>query len=416
MVVRANDSLTIAGVAKLVEFAHAGLPIIFSGGMPQFYLGTNEKAAVLNSQRALNQTASLTNVHVTDAYDGLASTLAAIGIEPATSITTTGSWFTTQRSDPTTGVVYYYIYSDAMYSALGQGTSSGTIKFSSIGIPYEFDAWTGEQRPILTYTQSSNSTSIPMTLAGNQSTIIAFLPQHLGSSSQDNMHLTYISDDIIGTTALKNGSIALKVGPSSGNPSYSLMDNEIKTLNPVSASLITITNWTLVVEHWDPPSDLFNIEGGAVKHNTTHSLQNLVSWQQISGLQNVSGRGYYSASFQWPPTSSSRAGTVKLDGAIIDFGPIVHTLRASINGNLLPPLDVTSAKIDIGPWLLQGKNIVEVAVATPLGNVLRPIWDQLQTSATGPTDPVGGGPPPPILDYGMLKDVVITPYKSVTAS
>jgi hypothetical protein len=34
MVVRANDSLTIAGVAKLVEFAHAGLPIIFSGGIP----------------------------------------------------------------------------------------------------------------------------------------------------------------------------------------------------------------------------------------------------------------------------------------------------------------------------------------------------------------------------------------------
>ena len=55
-------------------------------------------------------------------------------------------------------------------------------------------------------------------------------------------------------------------------------------------------------------------------------------------------------------------------------------------------------------------------VATPLGNVLRPIWDQLQTSGTGPTDPVGGGPPPPIVNYGMLNDVVVTPYKTAVVS
>ena len=34
-VVRANDSLTVDGVEKLAEFANAGLPIVFSGGVPK---------------------------------------------------------------------------------------------------------------------------------------------------------------------------------------------------------------------------------------------------------------------------------------------------------------------------------------------------------------------------------------------
>ena len=415
MVVRANDSLTVSGATKLAEFAHAGLPIVFSGGIPQSYLGTNQESALVKAQTSLNQTVSLSNVHVTDTYDGLASTLAAIGINPTTSISTTGSWYTAQRLDSATGVVYYYVYNDAMESLPGQGSSKGTITFSSTGIPYELDAWTGEQMPILTYTQTADSTSIPFTLAGNQSTIVAFLPRYQGAAIQANTHLTYLSDSILGSMTLDNGSIALKVGPGSGAASYSLTTGGLKFLKPISASSITITNWTLIVEHWDPPTDLYDIEGGAVKQNTTHALQNLVSWQQIPGLENVSGRGYYSASFQWPAALLA-SSTSKPDGAIIDFGSVVHTLRASINGRLLPPLDVTSAKTDISQWLVQGENKVEAVVATPLGNVLRPIWDQLQTSGTGPTDPVGGGPPPPIVNYGMLNDVVVTPYKTAVVS
>jgi hypothetical protein len=411
MVVRANDSLTIPGVKKLVEFAHAGLPIVFSGGIPQSYLGTNQKAALLEAQQSLNQTATLTNVHVTDSYDGLASTLSEIGIKPATSITTTGSWYTQQRSDPTTGVVYYYVYNDAMTSPQGQGTSNGTIIFDSVGTPYELDAWIGEQRPVLTYTQSESATSIPIRLAGNQSTIIAFYPDSPNKLERTVVHLTYHSDAIIGANRLNNGSIALKVGPSSEVPTYTLSNDKTETLNSVAITPITISNWTLIAEHWDPPSDLFDIEGGSVKHNTTHTLPNLISWQQISGLQNVSGRGYYSASFQWPPMESSGMNSGSPDGAIVDFGFIVHTLRVSINGHLLPPLDVTVAKTDISHLLVNGTNKVEAVVATPLGNILRTIWDQLQTSGESAADPSGGGPAPPVANYGLLQDVIVTPYQ-----
>lgn len=409
MIVRANDSLTVDGVGKLVEFAHAGLPIIFSSGLPSSYLGTNDAKTVADAQRSLNETTSLPNVHVTDSYDGLASKLESLGILPATRLSTNGTWYTIWRSDNETNEDYIFVYNDAMELPHGEGYSEGTLEFNSTGIPYEFNAWTGEQTPILTYTQIENSTSIPIKLGGNQSTIVAFLPEPLNSSSYPHTHLTDVSDDILAVAPSGDGKIVLKVGPGSSSPSYTDSTGTKKILPPVHVSPITLENWTLTVEHWDPPSNLSDIEGGARKHNTTHHLPRLVSWQDILGLQNVSGRGYYSTSFEWPPSD----GVDAVDGAIIDFGFVVHTLRVSVNGHPLPPLDVTAAKADIGHLLVRGKNVVEAVVATPLGNVLRPIWYQLQTSGTGPSDPVAGGPPPPAGDYGLLRDVVVRPYREV---
>jgi hypothetical protein len=344
--------------------------------------------------------------------------LASVGILPATKVSANnGAWYTVWRSDNKTNEDYVFIYNDAMEYPVGEGFSKAVIEFNSTGFPYEFDAWTGEKKPILTYTQSSNSTSIPLTLAGNQSTIVAFLANPLNSSSYPKTHLTKVTKNILDVAATNNGSIMLKVGglsPNSSDPSFYTSPDGVKhTVTPVSASPISLTGWTLTVEHWDPPSNLSDIEGGAVRYNTTHSLPYIVPWQEIPGVQNVSGRGYYSASFQWPPPSDYIAPAT---GAIIDFGPVVHTLQATINGHPLPPLDVTAAKADIGALLVPGKNVVEAVVSTPLGNVLRPIWDQLQTSGTGPTDPEAGGPPPPAGNYGLVREVVVTPYREVVVA
>jgi len=133
-----------------------------------------------------------------------------------------------------------------------------------------------------------------------------------------------------------------------------------------------------------------------------------MSWQHIAGLQNVSGRGYYSTSFDWSPSPSS-------EGAILDFGWTYHTLRAALNGHALPPLDIAAPKVDIGPYLVSGSNALEVVVATPLGNVLIPIWYQLQTSGEGPGSPDASTVPPPVGQYGLQGDVTLIPYLEVLA-
>lgn len=405
LVLRQNDSLTLDGVSKLVEFAKAGLPIVFAGGKPSTLVGTAAPTVQRQVLRDIDTISRLPNVHVTNSYL-VASAIASLKIQPLTKISTNASWHTYWRSDPATDTDFVFVYNDAMYEPPGRGASSGTIEFQSTKIPYEYNAWTGEKTPIITYTTTKTTTTIPFHLAGNQSTIVAFEPP--SPDAPERIHTTQPSADGFGTT-LKNGKPVLK------------------TANP-STPPFTLSNWTLTVEHWDPPTDLYNYTSGALKHNTTHHLPQLVSWLDIPGLQNISGRGYYSTTFVWPSnitsTSSSDNGAGRSDtptrptGAFIDFGTIYHTLRASLNGRALPPLDVTAARVDIQDYLVEGVNTVDAVVATPLGNVLRPIWALLESSGEGPASADAGAGrgfvPPPQGAYG-LREVKVVPYVDVAA-
>ncbi|KAL5327795.1 hypothetical protein ACEPPN_005500 [Leptodophora sp. 'Broadleaf-Isolate-01'] len=138
---------------------------------------------------------------------------------------------------------------------------------------------------------------------------------------------------------------------------------------------IILQNWTLIVEAWEPPRNFSHIETLAVRSNKSYSLPQLEPWETIHGLSQTSGLGYYSTSFDWNHIASI--------GAIIDFGQIQHTLRASINGHRLSPLDYTSARLDITGYLVQGINLVETVVATTLANVLKPLVAELQTAGGG---------------------------------
>lgn len=396
MVVRANDSLTIEGVSKLVEFAHAGLPIVFAGGVPSTYVGTYNPMELRKSRQSLRDATSLPNAHVTDDYL-VASTLASLGIHPRTRITSmlpaNATWFTNWRYDKDHDIDYVFVYNDAMHIPQGQGSSEATIEFSSTGLPVEYDSWTGEQKPVFAFNTTATSTIILLKLAGNQSTVIAF---HQTEHASNTTHLSQLQDDVVGH-AYENGNHVLKVAGLS----------DYNSSNATSAT--TLSNWTLIVEHWDPPADLYNITAGAYKHNTTHQLPHLVSWQEIADLQNVSGRGYYSTFFNWPLPSHKTLA----DGAILDFGWVYHTLKVSLNGHQLPPLDVTRPRVDIKQWLQAGENKLEAVVATPLGNVLIPIWYRLLTSGEGPGSPDASTVPPPVGQYGLQADVTVVPYHEV---
>ena len=379
--------MTVSGVERISEIAHTGFPVIFSGGIPSYLASYNASgSAYINA--TLKSLTSLSNVHVVH-YEGLAATISSLRIRPATIIQASNTWYTYWRTDGLTD--YVFVYNDAFGSPLGSGTSQGTVEFQSTGTPYLFDAWTGAQTPISNYTQSNNSTTIYFELAGNQAVIVAFKNNECAAE-----HVVSASPGVISFTT-RGSAVVANVGNHASTCVTS--DGRSHSLAASSATPITLSNWTLVVEHWDPPSDLTDIETVAIKSNTTHSLPTLTSWQDIVGLQNVSGRGYYSTSFNLNPDPQG--------GAIIDFGAVVHTIRVSINGHVLPPLDTTWARADITPYLVKGENKVEAVVATTLVNRLIPIWTSLRASGVGPL--LG---PPTSQDYGLLFDVVITPYKS----
>lgn len=370
LIIRGNDTLTVAGVQKLTDYAHAGLPIIISGGVPFNLSGYNISGSEY-VKTALDSVTSLENVHQVPA-DNLSTSLANLGLTPRTNVNADRIWYTYWRDDAKEGKTYVFVYNDAWDTEFGAGgSSSGSVTFETTGVPYFYDAWTGDINAISAYEQTNHSTTIDLSLAANQSTIIGF---HHNES-----------------TAPTNSS---KPKPYETQTSQNESSSTSSTQN--------LTSWTLTIESWSAPDDIYADQTQSAKSNTTWDLTELKPWNAISdSLFNVSGRGFYNTTFTWPPAESSEAEK----GALLDLGAVINTARVWVNGHRLPPLDPTHAVADVTGFLTEGENEVLVVVATTLGNAVRPHWDRLRSSGT-----LALGPLPPVQEYGLLSDVIVRFY------
>ncbi|KAL9108497.1 MAG: hypothetical protein Q9227_006712 [Pyrenula ochraceoflavens] len=440
MIVRANDSMTTLGVSKIAEYAHAGLPIIFSGGIPNNLLTTPEPSDSYVTD-TLQPLTSLPNVHVVP-YENIASSISSLGLTPLTVISANTTWYTYWRNDAANSIDYIFVYNDAAELSPEESYSEGTIEFATTGIPYHFDAWTGAQTPILQYNQSSTSTTIPLALAGNQSTIIAFSSSPLDTSPIPPVHVTSPLFPIIPlsytppTTAKNNssdnngsGGLIANLPPSTPPTTLTLSSNTtcpLPSTPSTPSNTLLLTNWSLTIESWLPPTTLSSTPFHPLKRNTTYPFPlstPLPPWPQLDpALANTSGIGYYRTTFPSPPFFPSSSSTNNPDDGdskdivMLRFkSPIQHTLRLSINSHPVPPLDPTNPLTDITPYLSStqqnSENEVLATVSTPLGNALRPIWNELRSSGEAPDAqdvPESGG-----RGYGVVGEVWVEVWKGV---
>ncbi|KAK5738056.1 hypothetical protein LTR17_006299 [Elasticomyces elasticus] len=169
-----------------------------------------------------------------------------------------------------------------------------------------------------------------------------------------------------------------------------LLSNGTTVKLPTPAPSSNLTAWMLIVESWSTPASPDN-EFRAYRSNTTYNITGLRAWNEISpALFNVSGRGFYSTTFEWLGGNGT-AGSA--DGAMLSLGVLVQTARVFVDGHQTPPLDPTNAIADIGNCLVAGTNTLDIVVSTTLCNALRPIQDSILTSGqpwTGPSPLVQG--------------------------
>ena len=363
--------MTVAGVEKLREYAHHGLPIIISGGTPFNLSGYNASGSVYVKE-ALAALTELENVHEVPA-DNLSTSLTSLGLAPRTKVDADRIWYTYWREDEKAAKTYVFVYNDAWDSALGLGISNGSVTFETTGVPYFYDAWTGEIEAVREYHQTEKSTVIPLTLAGNQSTIIGF---HHDEAPEKFKHA-----DTLPNRNANDSRSSIRQHP---------YDHSTKTL--------PLTPWTLTIESWSAPKNLTADQTQAAKSNSTYQLPTLQPWNAISdSLNNTSGRGFYNTTFTWPPADcDSKRHT------ILDLGALSNTARAWVNSHQLPPLDPTHAVADISGYLQEGANEIRVVVATTLGNAVRPLWGELRSSGT-----LALGPLPVVQEYGLVGEVSV---------
>ena len=394
MIVRGNDTLTVPGVQRLVKLAKDGLPIVFSGGVPQNLTGFSNALATIYVRETLHGMVGMKNVHIVPS-ENLASSLAALGLNPRTKVTADRTMYTYWREDANASTSYVFVYNDAWDSGLGEGSSTGGISFETTGVPYMYDAWTGAVKPILAYQQTDTLTTIPISLAGNQSMIIAFRHDETPPSGT---RLLATSGEVFSATPDKSDSVTIKAGNTT--EPVLLSNGTVHPLQVPAAAPMKLNTWTLIVESWTRPRHPYVDQTVAAKSNSTHQLTSLKPWNQISKpLRHVSGRGFYNTTFTWPP----KVGNA--NGAMLDLGVIVNTAQVWVNGRKLPPLDPTAAVADIGSFLVHGKNTMEVIVTTTLGNALIPIHEAVRTSGT-----LWLGPAPIEQEYGLVMPVQLVPY------
>ncbi|OBT85026.1 hypothetical protein VE02_04996 [Pseudogymnoascus sp. 03VT05] len=380
IIIRGNDTLTPEGVQYLATYAEAGSLLLFL-------------AACLQS---MAQEIKLHNVHQVP-LEGLAASIKAMGITPRVQVQSNGSWLLRWR-ETSSGDIYVWIYNDG-------ADSTGSLTFATTGTPYFLNAWTGEEELIFKYTATSGSTTLPFALKKHETRIVKFTKK-----TQLLRHATASSDSVLGFNVQLLGSlIQAKVAHYTSLSTVSTSFGLPQTFRTTGVQpAYTLNNWNLVIEHWGPPDNLYNLDLDAKKENFTVPIDgsSLKSWKDL-GFPDVSGIGFYKTTFEWSPSLLYFTG-----GAYLTLPPVSDGVVGTLNGKRLPVFDITNPTADIKSYLKRGENVLEFKVSSTLKNSLKPIWDKLRTVGGGvastwdATAKLGFG----LQHYGLIGEVQIVPY------
>ncbi|KAH6716535.1 hypothetical protein BKA61DRAFT_717923 [Leptodontidium sp. MPI-SDFR-AT-0119] len=351
LIIPSKADISIDVAKKLHKFAAAGLPIVFVGIIPKGGIGTDEtRSSISESLQSL--LAKYPNSHRIDDQSQLLGFLSTKAITPRVSITSpTSDIYTVRRSVSREGLDFVFF--------LNQGSST-TVDFNVQGVqhskPYILDAWTGMIEPLVMYNITDTGISLSMTLNPYQTKIIAFVK----SAKVAPVHVVSFSGDIFGFTTNNNTGVeALATGPGT----VTLSDGRNVNVNASPMAEVNVTQWYLSIQSYHPSSNSSSTANEITNINVG-VLDKLVPWTSLPGHEQISGIGMYNSSFDFPHSPSKVAATVS-------FGPILNTLRAWVNNQLLPPIDVTDPRADLTRYLKQGLNSISIEVSSTLFNAVK---------------------------------------------
>ncbi|UPK95992.1 hypothetical protein LCI18_006927 [Fusarium solani-melongenae] len=398
-VVPTDQNLTVAAIQRLFEYAADGLPIIFTGNSSQAWYFSAGPETEEQMKAELKSLLASENVYLVEEAEA-ANQLAALGLVPRAKTVTNGTWHTVSSHTP--DAYFVWIFCDS-------AGSEGEIIVKNTKQPYILDAWTGAYTPIVTFDRKGDTTVIPLSLSRNQTMLIAFTDEL--PKPRRTLSTSTVLPNILGTTT-RFARSQLHMAHTDEVVELRLSDGKNLTIDTTSvAKSMELSNWHLVAEHWEAPKDMYDVTTIARKRNTTHEMETLASWLEVPALANVSGVGYYTTTFNWPPA------TGKADGAYISFPPVDHAMLLRVNGEAMHPLDYARPTADISKFLVEGDNNVEVIVPTTMWNYIKTIAHDIEVSGSPHTpaalEEMMGIPMPSRVNNGLVGSVKIIPIKCV---
>lgn len=307
-----EDMIPYETAKKVKELAENGLTIVFVNSIPE------NKAFVQDEEveDLIDEILKLDTVIEVDDLDSLADALKEHQIIPDADYSDE-TLLTNHRQDETADYYYFYNYGDAHnYKEIQTADIVDCeIELTGEGTPYLMDAWTGETTPIADYTEEDGKVTVNLEIAPNDSKIIALSSEELAPAAE-------ATDPMAG---------------------------EVK-----------MNNWSLTVESWTKGETVLDIEKTQIEIG---ELEELKSWNQIEGLETVSGVGVYTTEFEMP--SDYKEG----QEAYIHCGFIKDAYGVTINDKDIE-IDPISGLANVTDFVKPGKNTIKMIVATSMLNAI----------------------------------------------
>jgi hypothetical protein len=262
------------------------------------------------------------------------------------------------------------------------------------GQPYVLDAWSGKITPIVNYSSSGDRVTLRIKLSRDNGVLIALSeqPDRFGIAPPQ-VHVTKTSADDAG---MNQGAVVVRAS-AAGTFTTTLSNGRTvrSTIGAVPPPIdLTHVKWHLSAEDWQPANPYATTFGAAAsqtrKDHVELDLDGLKPWPEIPALQNASGLGTYTTTFELPATWTAA------NGAALSLGEVFDTFTVMVNGRTVP-IDQIGTESDIGPYLKAGQNSIVVRVATTLNNRLAKIDDDVANRGL-------------VQPYGLVGPVRLTPY------
>ncbi|WP_170867058.1 glycosyl hydrolase [Nocardioides lianchengensis] len=345
--------LDLAAAKRILGWARSGFPIVVVGDLAPRVRGyrPGQDGAI---QKVLNDLLAENSVTTVPSHTRVPRALARAGVTASASYD--APLVTLHRKAANSD--YYYLFNEDTKQ------TATTVTLQGDGQPYRYDAWSGSVTPIAEYTRTPSGVQIEVDLATGTGELVAMTRGNEDTPAKAcAVNVTRTSADEVRAEA---DALTVRADAAGSYVSTLSDGSSVTTSIPSVGAPIRPSTWKLAVTSWTGgpggPNDTLKTPLAA-RDVTTKTDGTLPSWQEIAGLEKVSGTATYTT------TIDTGAGWTGGAGAHLDLGTVLGTAQVTVNGQRLDPVDqVTQHRVDLGDHLKAGTNQVVIHIATPVYN------------------------------------------------
>ena len=348
LVLPSLNAIDAALAEKLVTFARAGLPIVFTGNVPQAGDSFEDRTArtdrVAAAMKTLHQASSVVFVSGSSHMQGSGSaadqTVAAVARTVPAGVHFTGQPF--PFFEKTLGPLHAFFLRNAT-----DDTQPLSADFAATGTPELWDPWTGKSSPLAFTRGPAGSMHLSLPLAPFGSALIVFDASH----------------------------------PAAASPAAPPASRMLRSIAVGGAG-------------WDLTATSIDRTGQDGKPATLHrNLPQLIDFSLDAELRSFSGKAVYRTTVTLSPQDIQNR-------LLLDLGAVADVAEVSINGKHVTDLLMRPYTADVTAFLHPGENQLEVAVSDALFNSM--VLRSPRTFGAGHTDLPSG-----LMSAGLIGPVQI---------